>query len=98
MQKSAFKIILQNKYTNYEEACKVLNVQKLKTRRENLLKKFTRKNINHEKMQEYFTLNKNAYQEKLRFKNKYEVTNTRTERFKRSTIVQMQKIANEEQE
>ena len=94
IQKSALKIILQNKYVNYEQACDHLNITDLKTRRAYLFEKFTLQNINHPLMKQYFQENISE-KYSLRYPQKYKITRSRTERFKKSTILQMQHIANE---
>ena len=54
IQKNAMKIIFGDKYTNYENALNQLNIQDLKTRREDLCKKFAKSCISNEKMQKMF--------------------------------------------
>ena len=48
IQKVAMRIILQNKYTNYELACETLTAQTLAERRVKLCTKFARKNLRSE--------------------------------------------------
>ena len=48
IQKVAFKLILGEKYENYENACKFLGAQTLFQRRVNLCKSFARKNLKSE--------------------------------------------------
>ena len=43
IQKNSLRIILQNKYNNYEEALEKLNLETLEQRRETLCLKFARK-------------------------------------------------------
>ena len=93
VQKCAFKIILRNKYINYENACQELNLQTLKERREYLFEKFTLRNIQHEKFQMFFQENQNMMN--LRNPLKFKISYTNTERFKRSTILEMQHKAND---
>ena len=94
IQKSALKIILKGQYINYEQACDQLNITNLKTRRNHLFEKFTIQNLNHPLMKDYFQENKNV-QYSLRKPTKYKVTFSRTQRFKNSTIIQMQNTAND---
>ena len=95
VQKSAFKIILQNKYKTYLHALNTLQMETLVERREHLFKRFTLKNQYNEKLKEYFIKNDNSYKDKLRQKEKYKVTKYNTERLKNSTIIQMQTLLNE---
>ena len=92
VQKSAFKIILKNKYMNYDNACQQLNLKKMKDRREELFEKFTMKNIKHEKFEMFFE-RKNQVRS-LRKNNEYKITHANTERFKHSTIIKMQEKVN----
>ena len=94
IQKAALKIIFKNNYLNYEHACNQLNISDLKTRRNTLFERFTRQNVNHPLMNEYFQENTNN-QYFLRQPRKYKITKARTERFRNSAIIQMQHIANE---
>ena len=94
IQKSALKIILQERYKTYENACDLLNISDLKTRRQYLFEKFTRKNINHPLFKHHFKeIKQSSYY--LRKMKKYEETKARTERQKKSTIPQMQCLANQ---
>ena len=45
IQKVSFKIILQNKYVNYQQACKMFHTKTLQKRREEICLTFARKNI-----------------------------------------------------
>ena len=94
IQKSALKIILGKKYLNYENACNELEITDLKTRRQTLFEIFTIKNIHHPLMKEYFQTEENK-KYSLRTIRKYKITKSRTERFKNSTIIQMQQTAND---
>ena len=49
IQKTAFKIILGDSYYSYEIACTILESETLKSRREKLCLKFTRKDVKSEK-------------------------------------------------
>ena len=50
IQKLAMRIILQDNYTNYQNACNIFMTQTLKLRREKLCLNFARKNIKSEKI------------------------------------------------
>ena len=54
IQKNALKIILQEEYKSYENALKVLDLEKLDERREKLCLQFAKKCLGHEKMKIYF--------------------------------------------
>ena len=93
IQKSALKIILKDKYSSYENACNILNIEDLKSRRNSLFEKFTMKNLIHPQFMEYFEENKQISY-KLRKPMKYKITYSKSERLKNSAIIQMQHIAN----
>ena len=93
IQKCALKLILKNKYKNYPHACNILNIENLKTRRQKLFEKFTMKNIKHPQFKEYFIEKVNSEYD-LREKEKYEIFKARSERFRKSTVLQMQHTAN----
>ena len=94
IQKSALRIILKGKYSSYQQACNQLNITDLKTRRNQLFEKFTMQNISHPLKKNYFQENDNG-KYLLRNTNRYKITYSRTERFKKSTIIQMQHTAND---
>ena len=94
VQKCALKIILKNQYIDYQSALDELDLDLLKDRRQKLLCKFTEKNITNEKFNEPFLPNKNVNHMKLRQQNKYEIFHTNCERYKNSTVIQMQRIIN----
>ena len=54
VQKIFTKIVLGGKYSNYEDACKVLNLTLLKTRREDLCLKFALKCLKNENLSSMF--------------------------------------------
>ena len=93
IQKSALKLILKEKYKNYENACDILNIENLKCRRNLLFEKFTMKNMNHPQFIEYFQ-EKEYKTYDFRKPEKYKVTHSKSERFKKSSIIQMQQLAN----
>ena len=54
IQKTSFKIILKDNYMSYENALKVLDLETLSDRRENLCLSFARKCLKNERMSQYF--------------------------------------------
>ena len=66
VQKSVCKLILQDKYKDYESACSILDIQYLYSRRQKLFEKFTLKNIRHPQFAEYFKQNNHTYSSSLR--------------------------------
>ena len=54
VQKACFKLMLSNKYTNYETALKLLDEQTLQERRQKLCLKFAKKSAKNPKMKHLF--------------------------------------------
>ena len=82
-----------DKYENYENALEEINLQTLYERRENLCLTFAKKCLENEKMKDMFPLN---YKSNIQVRNreKYEVTNAKTDRLKKSAIPYMQNMLN----
>ena len=95
VQKSAFRIILGEKYKTYENSLKCLDLQTLQDRRDNLFEEFTVKNYKDQKFEKHFIESDKNYQSKLRKYGKFKVTHAKSDRLKLSTIVQMQYKVNE---
>ena len=57
VQKSALRIILQDKYKSYESSLKILKTQSLQERREKLCIKFALQAERHEKFSSWFKIN-----------------------------------------
>ena len=94
IQKSALKIILKNQYNDYETACNIFGIKDSKSRRQEIFENFTSKNYKHDQLKDYFTVKNNCYSSALRNPEKFNVLKAKSERFKKSTIVQMQHTAN----
>ena len=92
IQKSCLKLILKSKYETYEKACNLLEIDDLKTSKQKLFEKFTVNNLNNPHFKNYFIKNKKDYN--LRNPEKFKVTQANTERFKKSTVIEMQKVLN----
>ena len=86
------KIILEDKYYNYENALNELNLQDLKTRREFLCEKFAKRCILNEKTSNMFPEKKNL--KSLRKNEKFEVNYARTARYQKTSILYMQRQLN----
>ena len=93
VQKNAFQIILGGKYTTYESALNILNLNDLKARRDYLCKKFAIKCTENKNTKNMFELN-DAIDKNLKSREKYKIEFARTERYRRSTIPQMQRLLN----
>ena len=95
VQKLAFKIILGDKYYNYTHALNVLDLQTLADRRSYLCKKFALKNVNNEKFQDLFVKNSKSHIMNTRNPDTFHTQYAHTERLKRSPIIYMQRLLNE---
>ena len=93
-QKCFAKLVLQEKYSDYKSALIQLNLETLSERREKLLEKFATTSIANRKLHEYFNIRKTTHQMKLRDPDFYRTTRARTERFRTSSILSMQRLLN----
>ena len=95
VQKNAFRIILGDKYKSYENARKLLNLDSLKVRREKLCLRFALKTSKHPKMKKMFPKQEKEHIMKTRNPEKFIVHHAKTERMKKSPIIFMQNMLNE---
>ena len=84
----ALRIILQN--LQYKAALARLNLETLENRRNNLTLRFARQAKEHNKLSHLFKKNNQTHQMKTRKKTYSEIA--LTDRYKRSSIINMQKI------
>ena len=98
IQKVAFKIILKNRYTDYQNALNILELQTLKERREELCLKFAQKCLSNPKMKVLFPPNNRTHDMKPRSLEHFQILFANTERLKRSPIIYMQTLLNKETE
>ena len=94
VQKCAIRIMLGEKYSEYESALLKVDLDDLKTRRENLCLNFAKKCLESDKTQELFPLNENNHVMKGRNTEKYQVNFANTDRLKNSSLPYMQKLLN----
>ena len=95
-QKTFAKLIMKEKYKNYESALILLNLDSLQTRRENLNLKFAKTGIRNNKLNDLFPLNDKKHAMKTRKDDKYRVEFANTDRYKNSSIIKMQNMLNED--
>ena len=95
IQKSALKIILQQRYKNYSDAMKLLELDTLKQRREQLCLSFALKCLKHPKFKKMFPENQKEHEMNTRDKEKYKVQFALTKRLQNSPIIYMQKLLNQ---
>ena len=71
VQKSALKIILQEKYHHYKKALALLDIETVENRREDLCLNFARKGFKNKKLSKIFPLNNKTHNMKTRDCDKY---------------------------
>ena len=89
------KLICKN-YTNYTDSLRKLKLENLETRYQKLLYRFSIKSVKHEKMKHLFKLNNKTHDMKTRHTEHFQVIKANTERFQKSSIIQMQLNLNRE--
>ena len=95
VQKSAVKVMLQEKYSTYQNGLAQLDMACLESRREKLCLNFAKKCVNTEKVKHMFPINDKYHEMKTRHEEKYMVQFANTGRFKKSSIIYMQNLLNE---
>ena len=92
--------MLKNKYEEhenaYENALKILNLQTLEHRRENLCLKFAKESIENNILNDLFPEYENNHLMKTRYNEKFKVLYANTDRMKNSSIIYMQNLLNKE--
>ena len=98
IQKNSLRIILKNKYINYEQALNDLNIDTLENRRETLCLKFAKKARNSPYIKELFKEKNKIHTMELRNTEKFEVHMAHTKRYQESSIPYMQRLLNKYEE
>ena len=94
VQKNAFRNILQERYTDYESALKLLKLETLHDRREKLILKYGLKCTQLEQTKHLFPLKTRNCQMKTRNQEKFHVINAHTDRYRNSTVPYIQRKLN----
>ena len=94
VQKSALKVILKDKYKDYESALGKLRIESLYDRRESLCLKFAKKGLKLAQFKDMFPVMKPKHVMEKRKTNKFIVNSARTERYLKSSIPSMQRMLN----
>ena len=97
-QKTFAKLVLKEKYKNYELALNILNLETLENRRTILTKRFAVNGIMNNTLTDLFPLNKKKHEMKKRKPDLYKVNFANTERLKNASVITMQKLLNQENE
>ena len=93
-QKSFARLVLGDKYSNYESALIRLDLEDLVSRRRTLMIKFAKTGIENRKLHELFPLRKTSHDMDLRYQDKYQTALARTQQFRKSSIPFMQRQLN----
>ena len=94
VQKNVLRVILKEDYNNYSDALKCLNMDTLATRRKKLMEKFAIGCLTNEKTKKLFPLKQKNHRMDTRGKEKFKITKTKTERWKKSTVPAIQRLLN----
>ena len=97
VQKSAVKIMLGDKYTSYENSLLKLDIENLSDRRKHLCLSFAKKCVKNEKTKHMFPQNIKKHQMETRMPEKFKVQHANTERFRKSSIIYMQHLLNDDE-
>ena len=92
--KSAVRIILGKHFEDYESALDKINLESLKKRREEICINFAEKCLKNEKTKKMFPLRKKEHPMEKKHEEEYIVHHANTERFKKSSILYMQRLLN----
>ena len=96
VQRSALKVILGSRYESYTKALNILNLEPLEERREYLCLKFAQKCTLNDKTKKMFTTNEKTHNMEMRNSEKFQVLHANTERLKKSAVIFMQNLLNEQ--
>ena len=95
VQKCALKIIFKNSYKNYQNALNILELESLENRREFLCLQFAKKSLKNPKMKDLFPHNKKTHKMSPRKQQPFEINFATTDRLKKSPVIYMQQLLNE---
>ena len=96
VQKTALRIILKEDYISYSNALEKTGLKTLFERRSVLCLKFAKSCLKNQEMKKIFPLNPVNYDILTRFREKFKVTQARTERLRNSAVPYMQRLLNQE--
>ena len=97
VQRAAVRIMMRDKYESYESSLKVLKMDSLEKRRDKLTLNFAKSSLKLEKMNKLFPINENSHGMVKRNFDKFKVKKAKTERYKNSTVISIQRMLNEEE-
>ena len=89
-------MVLREKYKNYNDALKILNLDTLEDRRTELTKRFAMNGIMSNTLNDLFPRNDPKHKMERRKKEKFKVNFANTERLKNAGVITMQNLLNQE--
>ena len=92
VQKTCLKIILKGRYRDYNSSLDLLDLEDLNTRREKLCQKFAQQSAKNATLN--FETNNKLHNMETRNEDKFKISFCHTERLKKSSIPQMQRMLN----
>ena len=98
VQKSALKIILDDKYQGYKKALLKLDIESLNDRREKLCLSCAIKAAKNDKSKHIFPLNLKTHNMETRETEKFKVQHALTDRLKNSALIYMQNLLNKHED
>ena len=97
-QKTFSKLVLKEKYKDYENALLILNLESLQNRRKDMILRFAKNGIKNKTLSDLFPTNDKIHSMNKRTNEKYAVNFANTDRLKNGSIITMQKMLNEDEE
>ena len=97
IQKSAVKIMLKGKYTDYKKGLAELGLLSLEERREHLCLNFAKKCVKSDKLKHMFPKNDKSHNMGTRNEEVFKVQHANTGRLKKSPIIYMQNLLNDDE-
>ena len=95
-QKTFAKLVLRERYRDYDNALLILNLDSLQVRRQEMCLKFAKSGIKNGKLNDLFPINNKIHKMKTREDDKYQVQFANTGRLKQSSIITMQNMLNDD--
>ena len=96
IQKTAVKIILGDQFQSYEQGLIKLDMENLSERRQNLCLSFAQKCVKNPKTMHMFPKNEKPHNMETRKSEIFKVQHANTERLRKSSIIYMQHLLNDD--
>jgi hypothetical protein len=98
VQRSAMRVIFQERYVSYKQSLTILGLETLESRRENLCLNFAKKCTKNPKLRHMFPLQKKTHIMETRKQEQFKVQHAKTDRLKNSAIIYMQNLLNQHED